>query len=72
MAIAALLSLTQQEKSHGGFDFRRSWFGTDRADGRLCHCAETGLSMFEAILGLVIAVALGIYLIITLIAPEKF
>ena len=28
--------------------------------------------MFEAILGLIVAIALGIYLIITLISPEKF
>jgi len=28
--------------------------------------------MFEAVLGLIVAIALGIYLIITLIAPEKF
>jgi K+-transporting ATPase KdpF subunit len=28
--------------------------------------------MFEAVLGLIVALALGVYLIITLIAPEKF
>jgi len=28
--------------------------------------------MFEAVLGLIVAIALGIYLIVTLIAPEKF
>jgi len=28
--------------------------------------------MFEAILGLIVALALGAYLIFTLIAPEKF
>jgi len=28
--------------------------------------------MFEAILGLIVALALGVYLIITLISPEKF
>ncbi|WP_431307787.1 K(+)-transporting ATPase subunit F [Cypionkella aquatica] len=28
--------------------------------------------MFEPILGLIVAIALGIYLIFTLIAPEKF
>jgi len=28
--------------------------------------------MFEAILGLIVAVGLGLYLIITLIGPEKF
>lgn len=28
--------------------------------------------MFEAILGLIVALALGVYLIVTLIAPEKF
>jgi len=28
--------------------------------------------MFEASLGLIVAVALGIYLVVTLIAPEKF
>lgn len=30
------------------------------------------MRMFEAVLGLTVAVALGVYLIITLIAPEKF
>jgi len=28
--------------------------------------------MVEAILGLIVALALGVYLVITLIAPEKF
>nr|WP_139201611.1 potassium-transporting ATPase subunit F [Gemmobacter aquatilis] len=28
--------------------------------------------MVEALLGLVVALALGVYLVITLIAPEKF
>jgi len=28
--------------------------------------------MFEASLGLIVAVALGIYLVVTLITPEKF
>jgi K+-transporting ATPase KdpF subunit len=28
--------------------------------------------MFETVLGLIVALALGVYLIITLIAPEKF
>jgi K+-transporting ATPase KdpF subunit len=31
-----------------------------------------GVAMFEAILGLIVALALGVYLIITLISPEKF
>ncbi|MBL8560692.1 MAG: potassium-transporting ATPase subunit F [Gemmobacter sp.] len=30
------------------------------------------VSMFEAILGLIVALALGVYLIVTLVAPEKF
>jgi len=28
--------------------------------------------MFEAILGLIVALALGVYLIVALISPEKF
>ena len=46
--------------------------GRDRADADLCRRFEAGLIMFEAVLGLIVAIALGIYLIVTLIAPEKF
>jgi K+-transporting ATPase KdpF subunit len=36
-----------------------------------CFCAGDR-AMFEAIVGLIVALALGVYLIITLIAPHKF
>lgn len=69
---AAISLYRNEEIVHGGLDLRGLRSGPDRADGRLCHAAEEGMSMFEAVLGLIVAVALGIYLIITLVAPEKF
>ena len=62
-----------KENGCGGSVVLRAGCGVDRADGSLCHCPEAGVTaMFEAVLGLIVAIALGIYLIITLIAPEKF
>jgi K+-transporting ATPase KdpF subunit len=46
-----------------------------RGDGALCARRRTALEeaiMLEPILGLVIAVAIGIYLLATLIRPERF
>jgi len=57
--------------SHAGYLVLRAWPGAGGPDGGLCRFAAE-IAMFEAILGLVVALALGVYLIITLIAPEKF
>ncbi|WP_146227951.1 potassium-transporting ATPase subunit F [Rhodobacter viridis] len=54
------------------FPFRRSWPRADRAHGALRPRAGAGLIMLEAIVGLTVALAVGAYLILTLIAPEKF
>lgn len=69
---AAISLNRKRENTHDGLDLRRIRTVADRIDGGLCHSAEKGMRMFEAVLGLTVAVALGVYLIITLIAPEKF
>ena len=46
-----------------------------RADGHLRLCAAARLTeadMFEPLLGLAVAIALGIYLLVTLLKPERF
>jgi K+-transporting ATPase KdpF subunit len=60
-----------KEAPDAGYRVLRAWPRADGPHGGLCRRAEE-IAMFEAILGLVVALALGVYLIITLIAPEKF
>ncbi|TKD21686.1 potassium-transporting ATPase subunit F [Rhodobacter capsulatus] len=54
------------------YPFCRPWPRADRAVRALCRAAGAGLIMLEAGLGLVVALLVGAYLILTLIAPEKF
>ena len=49
-------------------------YWSDRIDGRLCHrpWPRVRLHMFEPLLGLIVALGLGVYLVLTLLMPERF
>ncbi|MGN6159215.1 MAG: K(+)-transporting ATPase subunit F [Devosia sp.] len=59
------------ESGHARSCLSRAWRGCPRCPWALCPDAREAL-MFEPILGLVVALGLAVYLVATLMAPERF
>ncbi|MBV1708089.1 MAG: K(+)-transporting ATPase subunit F [Hyphomicrobiales bacterium] len=63
------------EQTDAGSDFPRGGARPDRPDGSLRQGADPRLkepAMFEPVLGLIVAILLGIYLVFALLNPERF
>ena len=74
MRIRSKFRLLAQRSEHARSSIFYPGPWLDGADGRLRHRSPEGvrLAMFEPLLGFAIALAIGVYLIVTLVKPEWF